>query len=43
MDALTRIPKVLETVDEMRRNHPLEEVFSNYKHNVKLFIQNMKD
>ena len=43
MDALTRIPKVLQTVEEMRQNHPLEQVFANYKGNVQLFIQTMKD
>lgn len=43
MEALSRIPRILETLEEMRSTHTLEEVFTNYKKNVKYFIESMKN
>jgi hypothetical protein len=43
MEALSRIPKVLETLDDMRSAYNVEEVFANYKKNVKIFIESMKN
>ena len=42
MEALTRIPKVLDTIEDMKNNYDIEKVFTNYKANVKIFIENMK-
>ena len=43
MEALARIPKVLETIEDMKNNYDVEKVFTNYKANVKMFIQSMKE
>jgi len=42
MESLSRIPKVLSTIDEMKNNYEVEKVFANYKANVKKFIATMK-
>ena len=41
MQALARIPKVLQGVEDLRSNNSLEEVFANYKKNVRLFIESV--
>jgi hypothetical protein len=43
MEALSRIPKVLETIDDMKNSYDVEKVFANYKSNVKKFIESMKE
>lgn len=43
MEAISRIPKVLDTIEQMRENYDLYQVFENYKKNVRLFIEAMKD
>jgi len=42
MQALRRIPKVLEGVEDLRKDGDVETAFREYKQNVKLFIENMK-
>ena len=43
MEAINRIPKILETVEQMRENYDIEQVFESYRKNVKIFIESMKD
>lgn len=43
MEAISRIPKILETVEQMRENYDIEQVFESYRKNVKIFIEAMKD
>jgi len=42
MESLSRIPKVLSTIEDMKNNYDIEKVFANYKANVKKFIEAMK-
>jgi hypothetical protein len=43
MEALNRIPKILETVEQMNENHDIVKVFESYKKNVRIFIASMKE
>lgn len=42
MEALQRIPKVLQGIEDLRRNADIETAFQEYKQNVRLFVDNMK-
>lgn len=43
MEALRSIPKVLDSLDQIRSNSDPADVLAAYKKNVKIFISSIKD